>query len=62
MVTLVSFYLVSYSYYFLGAFHFNFKRGEFIQVLDNSHDNWKQIWNRQAGMFPGNYVTQVDCE
>ncbi|XP_068448536.1 growth factor receptor-bound protein 2a [Clinocottus analis] len=36
----------------------NFKRGDIIQILDQSHgDWWKGTCNGQTGMFPNNYVT-----
>ncbi len=38
-----------------------FRRGDFIQVLDNSDPNWwKGACNGQTGMFPRNYVTPVN--
>ncbi|XP_076871516.1 growth factor receptor-bound protein 2a [Brachyhypopomus gauderio] len=37
-----------------------FRRGDFIQVLDNSDPNWwKGACHGQTGMFPRNYVTPV---
>ncbi|PKU37637.1 growth factor receptor-bound protein 2 isoform x3 [Limosa lapponica baueri] len=38
-----------------------FRRGDFIQVLDNSDPNWwKGACHGQTGMFPRNYVTPVN--
>uniref|UniRef100_A0A672LUF1 Growth factor receptor-bound protein 2-A n=1 Tax=Sinocyclocheilus grahami TaxID=75366 RepID=A0A672LUF1_SINGR len=38
-----------------------FRRGDFIQVLDNSDPNWwKGACHAQTGMFPRNYVTPVN--
>ncbi len=38
-----------------------FRRGDFIQVLDNSDPNWwKGGCHGQTGMFPRNYVTPVN--
>lgn len=38
-----------------------FRRGDFIQVLDNSDPNWwKGACHSQTGMFPRNYVTPVN--
>lgn len=38
-----------------------FRRGAFIQVLDNSDPNWwKGAYHGQTGMFPRNYVTPVN--
>ncbi|XP_072339046.1 growth factor receptor-bound protein 2 [Scyliorhinus torazame] len=38
-----------------------FRRGDFIQVLDNSDPNWwKGSCHGQSGMFPRNYVTPVN--
>ncbi|XP_071396261.1 growth factor receptor-bound protein 2-like isoform X1 [Centroberyx affinis] len=37
-----------------------FRRGDIIQVLDNSHANWwKGMCSGQTGTFPRNYVTPV---
>lgn len=37
-----------------------FRRGDFIQVLDNSDPNWwKGGCHGQTGMFPRNYVKPV---
>ncbi|XP_031419441.1 growth factor receptor-bound protein 2-like [Clupea harengus] len=39
----------------------SFRRGAFIQVLDNSDPNWwKGAYHGQTGMFPRNYVTPVN--
>ncbi|KAG8446135.1 hypothetical protein GDO86_013848 [Hymenochirus boettgeri] len=38
-----------------------FRRGDFIQVVDNSDPNWwKGTCHSQTGMFPRNYVTPVN--
>ncbi|XP_069808190.1 growth factor receptor-bound protein 2 isoform X1 [Dendropsophus ebraccatus] len=38
-----------------------FRRGDFIQVVDNSDPNWwKGTCHGQTGMFPRNYVTPVN--
>ncbi|KAM6972790.1 growth factor receptor-bound protein 2-like isoform 1-T2 [Aplochiton taeniatus] len=38
-----------------------FRRGDLIQVLDNSHANWwKGVCHGQVGTFPRNYVTPVN--
>lgn len=37
-----------------------FRRGDLVQVLDNSDPNWwKGACHGQTGMFPRNYVTPI---